>query len=180
MYRYILTVLAIGVATTSALASEPSASPEPLKVQKPQANIQGNPVGRKDNFTVSSTLDTEKTIECVFINTNASSQAISVWTDVKELKPTAVFQLKPGSKAVPFQVMHGFQLKLQEHWWCRITDFANENKQWKYCSYFSISDPSIHENNPFKAYDTTIQSKDVSYNCRIKNPKKTTSFFYLK
>lgn len=180
MYRQLLIYLVIGFSAISALANETTPAPTPIKAQKPQANIQGNPVGKKDNYTVNSTKNDEKTVDCVFINTSAKPQGLSVWTDVKELKPTATFQLKPGSKAKPFQVMHGFRLKLEEHWWCRIADFTNGDKKWKFCSYFSISDPSALENNPFKASIEIINSKEVSYNCRIKNPGMTTSFLYLK
>ena len=180
MYRYFFAFLFASIATTSIMASEPAIPSNALKAQKPQVNIQGNPVGKKDNFTINSTKQSEKTIDCVFINTGSIPQSISVWTDVKTFEPTATFQLNPGSKTAPFQALHGFRLKLQEHWWCRVTDLTDKNKMWKYCGYFSIGDSSIKESNPFKAYDESIKLNDISYNCRIKTPGKETGFYLVK
>ena len=147
---------------------------------KPIANIQGNPVGKKNNYTLNSDKMSEQSVECIFINSGDKPAKLNIWTDPKAEQPNQDIHLSAGNAAKPFQLMKHLLLTLKSHWWCHTALPTQTNNQWPFCSYLSISDQEVTDKNPFRPWDKTIHSKSISYNCRLKKPHKKLSFFYYK
>ncbi len=143
-------------------------------------SVIGNPIGRKDNYTINSTEAMSVKLHCVFINTGKKPADLNIWTTPSDTTPKATIHLAAAGNHKPYQVSKRFTLTLKSHWWCRIYTPHGQANKWTYCSYFSISDATITEYNPFATWNKTIRSRNTSYHCRIKNPRGKVSFFYFK
>jgi len=167
------------ITAVTCYAATPS-KPAKSATTKPMLSIVGNPLGRKDNYTINSKKETNVNVECLFINTGKKPAELDIWTTPNTMDPNASVHLKSGSNSVPFQLIKRFHLNLKKQWWCRIYTPHKKIEKWNYCSYFSISDATITRHNPFSTWNKTIRSKDSSYHCRIKKPNHNVSFFYFK
>ncbi|MCH9643932.1 MAG: hypothetical protein K0U29_04500 [Gammaproteobacteria bacterium] len=147
---------------------------------KPIANIQGNPIGKKDNYTLNSNKAGEQTVECVFINSGDKSIRLKIRTNPTAKAQSKKIRLSKGSTTQPFQLMQRFHLQLAKHRWCHRALPAKTQSTWDYCAYFSVSDAKVSQKNPFTKWSNAIHSNTTSYNCRLKKPGNNISFFYFK
>lgn len=142
-------------------------------------SIHGNPIGRRDDYTINSNQTKTVAIMCVFTNTGKEKAELNIWTAPTQMKPRAKIHFDKGNKNTPDIIKKMFPLKLASHWWCRIY-IPQPSTQWQRCAYFSISDATITENNPFATWNKTIHSKHTRYDCHIRPPDNDVSFFYFK
>jgi len=141
--------------------------------------IQGNPIGRRDDYTINSSKAIKLHLSCVFSNTGAQLANLDIWTSPTQTTPIEAIHLKDGSKNKPYNVKKNFTFELNKKWWCQIYSRAPK-KKWPYCAYFSVSDATIAETYPFATWDKTIHSKYTRYDCVIKSAHKDVSIFYFK
>ena len=171
-----LAVVAIGTSyTVSTIANAKKAV-----TASPTVSIVGNPIGRKDSYTVNSQKEMSIKLNCTFINTGKTLANLNIWIRPDELKPKEMITLKAGTNRKPFKLVKEISLNLRPHWWCRIYTPHGQIEKWGFCAYFSVSDVTITEYNPFATWNKTIQSKDTSYQCRIDRPSGKVGFFYFK
>jgi len=142
-------------------------------------HIQGNPISRRDDYTLNSVQARQATIQCVFTHRGAKKADLNIWTAPTQTKPFTTLHLNTASISKPYTIKRKFSLPLNNEWWCRIY-IPRPKRRWKYCAYFSISDATIAETNPFSTWNKTIHSKDTHYTCKILKASKGLSFYYFK
>lgn len=183
MRRSLRFLIITGIACTlsaTALAST-------KQTARQEAEIQGNPIGKRDNFTVNSQSQGSANVQCTFTNTGNVPAELKIWTAPKGKNPTASIRLDAAKNKQPVTIKKEFKLDLVRKWWCRIfTPHKDrkfkDKKNWPYCAYFSISDATISTvKGPFATWDSTTRSKDTHYQCVIVDKKaKPIRFFFFK
>ncbi len=178
--RYLFTitcsVAALGLCLPQAFAQKTKATPRLQNI----TSVNSNPMGRRDVYTINSNIERKITVRCVFVNSGSKPAALNVWLTPKSLKPDATVLLEAGSKVKPFQLKEKYSFELKPKWWCRIYTPHNQKDAWKNCAYFSVSDATVVEDNPFATWPKTSHSTDTSYHCQIVKPRGRLSFFYFK
>jgi hypothetical protein len=144
-----------------------------------QQSIHGNPIGGRDDYTINTSKAGSVTVQCQFTNSGKVPAKIDIWLDpASRKKPADSITVKPGSKSKPTIVKTKYRLSTSDAWWCGINTPDNAKKDWKYCSYFSVSDAMIHDHVPFGSnWSKQTRDKHSAYQCQLKNASTPAQFF---
>ena len=83
-------------------------------------HIQGNPIGRRDDYTLNSTNEKQARVQCVFTNRGRKEADLNIWTSPTQTKPSTTVHLKSATPKKPYRIKQTFRLPLNDQWWCRI------------------------------------------------------------
>lgn len=150
------------------------------KTRTYSVSIEGNPVGRSDDYTLNTTRPTSLTVQCTFSNMGNVPAQLNIWTNPKQhRKPDSRVSLKPGSPNKPSTLKRNYALKTKNPWWCRLyTPEDPQANDWRYCSYFSISDALIRDHVPFGSnWSKQTRDPQTRYTCTLKPPFPQAAFF---
>ena len=139
--------------------------------------IRGNPLAGQSNYTINSSKAIQVKVQCDFQNKSQVPAQLALWTDPGAKKPAQVITLKP-MRDKPTTTKLKFKFDLKPHWWCLIHVPENQ-KENKYCQYFSIADNTISRYHGFKTWNKTTKAKKASYTCQLKPSTPRSYFFYL-
>jgi len=98
-----------------------------LSAQTITQRIAGNPINRRDDYTINSNTTKQVTIQCSFTNNGTKKAALNIWTSPTQTKPKFTIHLKSASGNKPSILKKTIRNRATNRYRCNLFNLNQES-----------------------------------------------------